>query len=142
MVRPNSDDGSTSCHASLLRDLTNLMLSSLTWVFLRLRPRRRLANFRARARAFASGSKRQGITATDNIYRRSRIAKRKNVPERAIKAYSSVKNLLEYPISNRQCPIMKLKSIKQGKNVVPSLGSQVMGHEPLAISAVSRRPCH
>jgi len=77
-----------------------------------------------------------------NIYYGGRVGKRKNVPERAIKAYSSVKNPLEYPISNRQCPIMKLKSIKQSKNVVPSLVSQVMGHEPLAISAVSRRPCH
>ena len=46
----------------------------------RLRPCRRLANFRARARAFAFGSKRQGIAATENIYWRSHIAKRKNVP--------------------------------------------------------------
>jgi len=27
-------------------------------------------------------------------------------------------NLLEYPISNRQCPIMKLNNIKQGKNAI------------------------
>jgi len=52
------------------------------------------------------------IVATRNICFGNRVGKRKNVPETAINAYASFKNLHEYPISNRQCPIMKLKKHK------------------------------
>jgi hypothetical protein len=52
------------------------------------------------------------IVAMGNIYCGSRVCKKKNCLQTAIKAYASVKNLLEYPISNRQCPIMKLKKHK------------------------------
>ena len=67
----------------LLRTPNKIFLKLAPRSGFRLRPRRHLANIRARERAFAFGSKRQGIIATDNISWRSHIAKRKNVSENA-----------------------------------------------------------